>query len=133
MEETNSWCFACGSQNPIGLKLAFREENSTYMTTFTPKEEHQSYNGIVHGGILSTLLDEVMAGYINAKGLNAVTAKLEVRFRQPTPIREELTIIAQIVSKRRNLYEMSGQITLPDGTITAEGKAVVAVVEDIKT
>lgn len=133
MEELNNWCFACGEKNPMGLKLTFREEGETYCTTFRAGLEHQGYNGVVHGGIVSTLLDEVMARYIYAKGFQAVTAKLEIRFRQPTPIQEELRITANIVSQKRNLYELKGQITLPDGTVTAEGKAVVAVVEEIKT
>jgi acyl-coenzyme A thioesterase PaaI-like protein len=127
MDELNHWCFACGKQNPIGLKLNFREEGDSYITTFIPQAEHQGYNGIVHGGIVSTLLDEVMAGYLYAKGYNAVTAKLDVRFRKPTPILQELTVTARITAKKRNMYEMTAEITLPDQSVSAEGKAIVAV------
>jgi len=130
MEPINQWCFACGKENPIGLRLEFREVEESYMTTFTPRPEHQGYDGIMHGGLVSTLLDEVMARYIYAKGYNAVTARLDVRFKKPTPIGELLTVTAKIAGKRGNMYEVVGEITLPDGTITAQGKATVAVLEE---
>lgn len=130
MDDINDWCFACGPRNPIGLKLKFREENDTYLSDFTPGPEHQSYNGIMHGGLISTLLDEIMARYLYAKGLNAVTAKLEVRYRQPTPIGENLTISGWIVNKKGSMYELAGKISLPDGTVTAEGKSMVAIKGD---
>ena len=128
MEEKNTWCFACGKNNPIGLKLKFREEDDTYSTTFTAQKEHQGYDGIVHGGIVSVLLDEVMAGYIYAKGANAVTARLEVRYHEPTPILEELTVSAQVLNHKNNIYELKGEVKLPDGRITASGKAKVAII-----
>jgi len=116
----------------MGLHLKFNEQGENYITTFTAGPEHQGYDGIMHGGLVSTILDEVMAGSLYAKGLNAVTAKLEVRFRKPTPIGQQLTIIGKIVGRRGNMYELVGEITLPDGTITAQGKATVAVLEDTK-
>lgn len=126
----NMWCFACGPQNPIGLKLKFREEGDTYISTFIAGPEHQGYDGIMHGGLVSTPLDEIMARYVYAKGLTAVTAKLEVRYRQPTPIGQELRISGWITSQRGKMYELAGKIALPDGTVTAEGKAMVAIKGD---
>lgn len=128
MSDQNNWCFVCGEKNPIGLHLTFREENETYISTFTPGPEHQSYAGMLHGGLVSTLLDEIMGGYLYSKGQKAVTAKLEVRFRAPTPIGQELTICGRIVGKKGSMYDMAGTITLADGTVTAEGKALIAVV-----
>ncbi|TCL36228.1 acyl-CoA thioesterase FadM [Anaerospora hongkongensis] len=129
MEDRDSMCFVCGPKNPIGLKLQFREENGQYMTEFTAGQEHQSYDGIVHGGLVSTVLDEVMARYIYAKGLHAVTARLEVRYRQPTPIEQPLTVVGWITRERGKLYELAGEIRLADGTVTADGKATVVLVQ----
>ncbi|WP_378954382.1 PaaI family thioesterase [Pelosinus sp. sgz500959] len=133
MDQKDQWCFGCGKENPIGLQLEFIEKDESYMTTFVPRPEHQGYDGIMHGGLVSTILDEVMARYIHKKGFNAVTARLDVRFRQPTPIGKKLTAIARITGKRGNMYEVVGEIMLPDGTITAQGKATIAVLEDEKT
>ena len=132
IQEPNQGCFACGKNNPIGLKLSFKEENDKYITTFTSRPEHQSYDGILHGGIISTLLDEIMAGYIYSKGLTGVTARLEVRFRQPTPIGEKLTVTGSIKAQRGKMYEMAGIVELTDGTVTAEAKATILVIEDVK-
>lgn len=125
MDDRNEWCFACGPRNPIGLKLTFTEENDTYVSSFTAGPEHQGYDNIVHGGIVSTLLDEITARYIYYKGYNAVTARLEVRYRQPTPVGVKLTLTGWITGQRGRVYEMAGTITLPDGTVTAEAKATV--------
>lgn len=126
-DERNTWCFACGPDNPIGLKLDFSEEGEKYVARFTAGPEHQGYDGIVHGGIVSTLLDEIMARYPYAKGEDTVTARLEIRYRQPTPVGRELTVTGWIVSKRGRIYETAGTVALADGTVTAEGKATVMV------
>jgi acyl-coenzyme A thioesterase PaaI-like protein len=123
----NTWCFACGPDNPIGLKLKFSDDGEKYTARFTAGPEHQGYDGIVHGGIVSTLLDEIMARYPYARGENTVTARLEIRYRQPTPIGQELTVTGWIVSKRGRIYETAGTVALADGTVTAEGKATVMV------
>ena len=49
-------CFACGKKNPIGLKMTFKMDEKECVSYFTPKEEHQSYNGMMHGGLISVLL-----------------------------------------------------------------------------
>ncbi len=132
-DERNEWCFGCGRLNPIGLKLVCAQEGDKYIAKFTAGPEHQSYDHVVHGGIISTLLDEITGRYLYVQGMDAVTARLEVRYRQPTPIGRELTITGWIVGRRAHLYEMAGKIELDDGTVTAEAKAVMAVKKDVKT
>jgi len=130
-EDRNQWCFACGPLNPIGLKLKFRHEGDTYVTTFTAGPEHQSYDGIVHGGILSTLLDESMVRYLHEQGLKAVTARLELRYRQQVPIGQELRVISRVVSHKRNIYELAGEIYLPNGEVAVEGKATAFIIKEV--
>lgn len=132
-DEVNQWCFACGRLNPIGLKLQFTEENDTYIARFTAGPEHQSYDGIVHGGIISTLLDEITTRYVYIKGVTVVTARLEVRFRQPTPIGVELKITGKITGQRGKMYELAGMVELPDGTVTAEAKTTAIVINGGQT
>ena len=131
MSERYTWCFACGEDNPKGLHLQFEWVGETrYQTVFVAGPEHQSYNGLVHGGIISTLLDEVMGGYVYQKtGRPAFTARLEVRYRQPTPIGVPVTVGAALEKQRGRLYEMKSEVKLPDGTITAEAQARVLLAE----
>lgn len=79
------WCFGCGHLNPIGLKLVFFEEPETgaIWADWTPQELHQGFAGMTHGGLISTVLDEVMGWAIYARQAWAVTAKLTVNFRRP--------------------------------------------------
>ncbi|MGI6065872.1 MAG: PaaI family thioesterase [Bacillota bacterium] len=120
-----SMCFACGKQNPIGLKLQFREENDEYITVFTPGKEHQGYPGIIHGGITATILDEVCARYVFAKGVPAFTAALNVRYRKGIPIGEPVTFKSWIVNHKGRLFNVEAKAILKDGTVAAEAYAKI--------
>ena len=92
--------------------------------------EYQGYDGIAHGGILTTMLDESMAGYLNKElGEKAVTARLDIRYRKPVPIGEELVITSWVESRKGSFVSMKGSIALPDGTIAVEGSGKLAIVE----
>ncbi|ABZ83257.1 thioesterase family protein, putative [Heliomicrobium modesticaldum Ice1] len=113
-------CFCCGQNNPIGLKLAFAWEGDDYVTYFTPGAVHQSYAGITHGGIVSTVLDEVMGRIMSSRGIPAVTARMEVRFRHAVPTGERVRFAARIVRERGKVIDASATAVLADGRIAAE-------------
>lgn len=118
-------CFVCGMQNPIGLKAFFyRDEQGRVVARFTGREEHQGYPGVMHGGIVTALLDEVIGRVAIAHGLWAVTAKLEVRFRHPVPLGQPLTLVGELTHLRSRTLEGRGEIRLKDGIIAAEAEGV---------
>jgi acyl-coenzyme A thioesterase PaaI-like protein len=118
-------CFVCGVQNPIGLKVSFyQDEQGRVMASFTGKEEHQGYPGFMHGGIITALLDEVIGRAAIAKGLWAMTVKLEVRFRQPVPLEQPLTLVGELTRPGSRRLEGQGEIRLADGAIAAEAAGV---------
>lgn len=93
-EVEDGMCFACGEKNPISLGLKFKElSENKVKAEFIPAENHQGYDGIIHGGLTATLLDEAMAHVIGFKGIKAFTAELNVRFRKAIEIGEKLEII----------------------------------------
>ncbi len=117
-------CFACGEHNPIGLHLHFFKIENGSMAFFTPKHEHQSYNDRMHGGLISTLLDEVMGNYLFMKeGKAAYTARLEIRFRQPILIGTPIKIIGKEGRRKGRLVIMEGTIYDADGQILTEATA----------
>jgi len=122
--DVGDMCFACGPKNPIGLKLSFRFEGDEYATTFRVLPEYQGWRGIAHGGLLTTVLDESMARLLWEKRLNAVTARLEVRFHQPLAVGEVVGVRARVTRQRPPVVETTAEARLPDGTLVAEAKAV---------
>jgi acyl-coenzyme A thioesterase PaaI-like protein len=120
----NNMCFACGASNPIGLKLQFRFEGEDYVTEFEVKPEYQGWTGIVHGGLLATVLDEVMARLLWEKGLNAITGRLTVRYHQPLSIGDRVQVRGRISKQRPPVVETTAEAMKDDGTVAAEATAV---------
>ena len=120
-------CFACGKDNPIGLKLKIVKYGEEARGEFTVSELYQGWRGYVHGGIIFTILDEAMA-YAYFPEIKGVTAKSEVRIRQPIPIGVQLVATGRVVKKTRKLFRTAAEITLGDGTVLAESTAQVYVI-----
>lgn len=127
-EVEDGMCFACGEKNPISLSLKFKEigENKV-KAEFIPGEYHQGYNGIIHGGLTATLLDEAMAHVIGFKGIKAFTAELNVRFRKAIEIGEKLEIIGEYKSSKKtsvaNVYYAQAEIFDKNGNLKAKAEA----------
>ena len=116
-------CFACGPKNPIGLKLKLSFEDGKYVTRFTPQREHQGYVGIAHGGVIGTVLDEVMARLVYVKGYRAVTAEMTVRLRKPALIGEELTFAGWIRCDKARILDCAAEARNEGGELIAEAVA----------
>ncbi len=116
-----TWCFACGKDNPGGLHMRFELDEEKCLAYFTPQKQHQSYTGRMHGGLVAVLLDEVTGNYLYCKeGKPAYTAKIEIRYRKPLVIGEEVFCIGKEIRRKGRLVEMQGQIVGKDGTVLAE-------------
>lgn len=120
-------CLVCGVDNPLGLKTRFFEtEGGELIAVFTPRQHHQSYPGITHGGISATILDETIGRAIMLTCPNTfgITLELTVRYKKPVPLGEELRAVGRIVSDNGRVFTGNGELYLPDGEIaaTATGK-----------
>ena len=121
--ESSGNCFVCGKNNPNGLKLSFEinKEKQTLKTTFVASPTYQGWDGVVHGGILSTLLDEAMANLIYELGYQAVTASIEIRFKKPAPILKPLLVYGEVTEVSKRLIRAKAHIAQEDGAILATG------------
>lgn len=122
-------CFACGLQNEVGLGLSFYETGpDSVQVEVTVPEQYQGYPGVVHGGIVATMLDEVVGRALMA-GSETVfwqTGKLTVRYRQNVPIGEPLTITGEVTRRRGRIAESRAELRLGDGSLAAEAEALLA-------
>jgi len=111
--------------NPGGLHLQFQidPDRQHLQSMFIPTEIYQGWDGIVHGGILSTLLDEAVAKLAYELGYDAVTVKLMVTFRRPAKIRHPLHIFGELTRVTSRVIEGHSRIEDENGNIVAEGHA----------
>ena len=109
-------CFVCGLNNPIGLKLDFETDGKIVQARFTPRPEHAGFKQTVHGGIISTVLDEAMVWACGVQTKQfAYCAELNVRFTHPARPGEELMVVAELVENRRNkLFEARAELRRQD-------------------
>ncbi len=123
-------CFVCGLKNPIGLKIAFRMDGDVCRAEFTPQSAHQGYDGITHGGIVFSILDDVMANWLFLQGFRAYSARSEIRYRAPLPVGVPLLLEGRLKKKRGKFVLLVGKaMRAEDGRPVAEAEAMFHVVE----
>lgn len=116
----DGYCFVCGPKNPIGLKLDFSFDGKTMSTDFVPLKEHQGYMDIVHGGIISTLLDEVMVKCAIEMGMPAVTAQMDIRLRKPLHVGRKITVSAEIIKDSKKVLTSYAKAVTDDNITVAD-------------
>jgi acyl-coenzyme A thioesterase PaaI-like protein len=123
-------CFVCGERNEIGMHVHYHQEGDRIVTSFTGDERHQGYPGVVHGGLLATLLDETLGRTGLFGDAWVMTGKLEVRYRAPAPIGVPLKVSGWATRRRRDAVEARGEVELPDGTVVADARGLFLRVPD---
>ncbi len=102
-------CFACGPDNPVGLKIRFALEGDVCVAEFTPGPEHVGWEDTIHGGILYAALDDVTANVLYLNGRKAHTARAEIRYREAARVGEMLRLKGWIESEKRRLVRLRGE------------------------
>lgn len=126
-------CFVCGKDNPVGLKLKFKQEDEkTVSAEFTPSQHHEGFPGYMHGGLISTLMDEVMARAVNLLGYNGMTARLELRYRLKVPVNKKLRVEAKIIQNKKTIVDLEAKTYLENGEIAADAKARFMIIGKMK-
>lgn len=111
----NDYCFACGNKNPLGLHLIFFTVGELFCTRVMPQPHWQGFQGVVHGGLQSTIIDDLMSNHLfRIKQQRTVTGELTMRFKKPVPIDRELLISSQITGQRGRIWELAGLLVTSD-------------------
>lgn len=125
-QQNSKMCLVCGLKNDLGLAASFYElENKELLAVFKPAAIHQSYPGRLHGGMVSTILDEIIGRAImitHDHTFWGVTIEISVRFRKPVPLDCELRVIGRITRDASRIFEGTGELLLPDGSVAAEAR-----------
>ncbi len=114
------YCFVCGDKNKRGLNIRFYASGGKAKAEYTPTKEFEGYKDILHGGIISTLLDEVMIQAIIVQGTLTFTTQIDIRFKKPARIGERLLLEGQITGDRGKIITTKGKAVKEDGTLVAE-------------
>jgi uncharacterized protein (TIGR00369 family) len=128
-------CFVCGAHNPHGLRLRFRRDGDEVRADFVPEPQHAGFRGIVHGGILATVLDEAMFwAAATAKKQFCLAAELNVRFVNKVAVGQKLVCIARLKTDRGRLWESEAELRDEQGTVYARAtcKQVPMSLESMK-
>lgn len=115
-------CFACGGENPIGMRLHIELGEGSAAASWTAGDDYVGWSDKVHGGIIATLLDEVMAWAPSSFDSWAVTAEMTIRYRSPAMPGEKLDATGRVTNRRRRIYEVAGEVRGADGRLIAEGR-----------
>ena len=121
---SHSHCLMCGEENPLSLRLRFEpDENGAVHTVFKGHEGLQGYRGILHGGVISSLLDAAMTNCLFHLGVEALTGDLQVRFLKPVPCTVAVDIRAWVETSLPPLYQLRAELVCGETVMArAEGK-----------
>jgi hypothetical protein len=123
----NSRCFVCGEQNPNGLQVMFETRSNGVHARWVPEYGWESFQGTVHGGIITAVLDEAMSKAIIACGWEAFTVELKVRFHGRVSPGEELRVEGWVVEKRKRRILAEASLAAPAGRERAHAWAAFLV------
>jgi uncharacterized protein (TIGR00369 family) len=125
--ERDDSCFACGQQNENGLRLQPAAAEGRAVVRWTPLPQYQGYAGVLHGGIISTILDETMAHAAISLVGRAATAELSLQFLKPVMTGRDLEIRAEVRERRRRMLLVDAEL-IQDGEVRARGEGKFLVV-----
>ncbi len=125
------YCFVCGKKNPVGLHAVIRREKDKIIGEFISRKEHEGPRGLLHGGIIAALLDEVMvylAHTVISPGQDTPTASLTIRFHKPVPTGKKIILEATTIGKHSRLVQAQASVRFEDGTLVARGEGKFIII-----
>ncbi len=120
----NNGCFGCGPTNLRGLHLNIQNDGDVTYIDFTPDASWQGFGGVVHGGLVATVLDEVMAWELYGYDDFTVTGRMEITYRKLVPIGQRLRATAKLVQDRGRAKKVHGEIRDQADTLLASADAL---------
>ncbi len=122
-------CFACGDLNVRGIRMSLHLEPDRAWSDLVLDPAFQGWDGIAHGGIVATILDEAMAWAIASRDAFGFTARMSIEYRRPVPVGTPIRAEGRVVGARRRVLRTEAVVLDPatgDAYATAAGVYVTA-------
>lgn len=125
--EDDFMCYACGKDNPQGLKLSFTQPSKGKLRSEVVfSKHHQGYKGVVHGGMLALVLDDLIVNLAWREGIPAVTGELRLRLKKPAKVGERIILEGEVASGSeglsKKLFYATATAKTSDGELLAAAK-----------
>ena len=128
LSSDSNHCFVCGPSNPIGLGVKFTLDGALCRGEFTPLPQHMGYRNVTHGGIVFSLLDDVMANWLWLQGLQCFTARADIRYRSELMVGTPVRLEGWCEKRKGRLAQMQGRvIRIEDEFVVAEASGAFMV------
>ncbi len=126
-----NYCFVCGADNRYGLQLSFTRAESGVFTEFVPEARHCGYPGVLHGGIVASLLDETLGWATSVvKRRYFMTADLRIRYRRPVPAGKKVRVNGRYLGDKAGFWRAEGEIVDADGVVYASAAGLFTSAPD---
>lgn len=125
-----SGCFVCGENNDCGLQAKFYFKNGKATTEYVTHKRYAGYQDVFHGGITSTLLDEVMIKALLAEDIFAMTVEMTVKFHKLVKIGEKLFFEGELEKRKGRLLITRGSAKTANGEIVASAAGKYLIVDE---
>ena len=122
-------CFGCGDENPFGLRLDMTVTDGELKTNFTPMPHHQGWPGIVHGGVISALLYEVMENWVYLNGIVTMMRSMNARLIAPAAVGQTISATSRLETREGREICVAAKLE-SDGKIIARGRASLVELDE---
>ena len=127
--EKDKRCFVCGVENPHGLKVKVEQDGANQVKAeFVADDRYRGWSDYLHGGILSLIFDEMLGWLSRYMGHDAMTARLEMRYRKPVPLGSRMIFSGALEREVKGILDINLCAKLEDGSVAAEGKGRMMII-----
>ena len=124
-----NFCFACGHDNPEGMRLKFAQEGKRFICRFRLGKRYTGPRGYCHGGIVATILDDAMSKLNKLREVSAATSQLKIEYLRPVPLHARLQVESREMSKRGRRLIHAAEILDQKGTVLARSRGTFVIID----
>ena len=127
-----NFCFACGSDNPQGMRLKFAQEGNRFVSRFRLSKRYTGPPGYCHGGIIATILDDAMGKVNKLRHVVALTKQMTVEYIKPVPLHKPLRVEGREIRVHGRQHINRAEILNENGEVLARSRGIFIAINPDK-